>query len=41
MAETPPSGKHRGVIAIAAVHTHGSLPLGYYTGVISSHLPHM
>ncbi len=39
--ETPASGKHRGVIAIAGVATLGSLLFGYDTGVISGALPYM
>lgn len=41
IAETPPSGKHRGIFAIAAVATLGSLLFGYDTGVISGALPYM
>ncbi|MDR6939774.1 MFS transporter [Arcanobacterium hippocoleae] len=39
--ETPASGKHRGIIAIAGVATLGSLLFGYDTGVISGALPYM
>lgn len=39
--QTPPSGKHRGILAIAAVATLGSLLFGYDTGVISGALPYM
>lgn len=39
--EVPASGKHRGIVAIAAVATLGSLLFGYDTGVISGALPYM
>ncbi|MDO5035074.1 MAG: MFS transporter [Actinomycetaceae bacterium] len=39
--EVPASGKHRGIFAIAAVATLGSLLFGYDTGVISGALPYM
>lgn len=39
--ETPASGKHRGIVAIAAVATLGSVLFGYDTGVISGALPYM
>ncbi|WP_172120305.1 MFS transporter [Actinomyces faecalis] len=39
--DTPPSGKHRGILSIAAVATLGSLLFGYDTGVISGALPYM
>ena len=41
VADTPPSGKHRGILAIAGVATLGSLLFGYDTGVISGALPYM
>ncbi|MEW6973497.1 MFS transporter [Trueperella pyogenes] len=41
VSETPASGKHRGIIALAGVATLGSLLFGYDTGVISGALPYM
>ena len=41
VANTPPSGKYRGIFVLAAVATLGSLLFGYDTGVISGALPYM
>lgn len=41
VSHTPASGKHRGILSIAAVATLGSLLFGYDTGVISGALPYM
>nr|WP_300337406.1 MFS transporter [Actinomyces sp.] len=41
VSQTPASGKHRGILSIAAVATLGSLLFGYDTGVISGALPYM